>query len=58
MRLPDGYTYITPDYLSDPSRGTKPFGRYTLATDFADGKARVTQGGRSFTIDKDGEEVK
>ena len=58
VKLPDGYAYITADYLADPSRGTKPFGRYTLAADFADGKARVTQGGRSFTIDKDGEEVK
>ena len=58
MKLRDGYTYITSDYLTDPSRGTKPFGRYTLATDFADGKARVTQDGRSFTIDNDGDEVK
>ena len=58
LKLDDGYTYITTDYLTDPSRGTKPFGRYTLATDFADGKARVTQDGRSFIIDKDGEEVK
>ena len=58
VKLPDGYSYITPDYLDDPSRGTKPFGRYDLATDFADGKARVTQAGRSFVIDKDGDEVK
>lgn len=58
VKLPDGYSYITPDYLDDPSRGTKPFGRYDLATDFADGKARVTQAGRSFVIDKDGDKVK
>lgn len=58
VKLPDGYTYITPAYLADPSRGTKPFGRYEQATDFADGKARVTQGGRSFAIDKAGDEVK
>jgi len=58
VKLPDGYTYITSDYLTDSSSGSKPFGRYTLATDFADGKARVTQGGRSFTIDNDGDEVK
>ena len=58
VRLPDGYTFITPDYLANPASGTKPFGRYELAADFADGKARVTQKGRSFVIDKDGEEVK
>ena len=58
VKLRDGYTYITSAYLADPSRGTKPFGRYQLATDFADGKAHVTQNGRRFVIDKDGEEVK
>ncbi|MGI4761360.1 MAG: WG repeat-containing protein [Janthinobacterium lividum] len=58
VRLPDGYTFITPAYLDDPSRGTKPFGRYQLAADFADGKARVLQNGRRFFIDKDGDEVK
>lgn len=58
VKLRDGYSYITSAYLADPSRGTKPFGRYQLATDFADGKARVTQNGRRFVIDKDGEEVK
>ncbi len=58
VKLPDGFTFITTGYLEDPSRGTKPFGRYELATDFADGKARVTQGGRSFLIDHDGDEVK
>lgn len=58
VRLPDGYTYITPDYLTNPANGTKPFGRYELAADFVDGKARVTQNGRRFLIDKDGEEVK
>ncbi|MDO7883840.1 WG repeat-containing protein [Hymenobacter cheonanensis] len=58
VKLPDGYTYITPEYLDDPSRGTKPFGRYQLAADFAGGRARVTQNGRSFFIDKDGAEIK
>ena len=58
VRLPDGYTFITAGYLADPASGTKPFGRYDLAADFIDGKARVTQNGRSFLIDKDGEEVK
>ena len=58
VRLPDGYTFITPDYLADPASGTKPFSRYELAADFIDGKARVTQNGRRFLIDKDGEEVK
>ena len=58
VRLPDGYTFITPDYLANPASGTQPFGRYELAADFADGKARVTQNGRRFVIGKDGEEVK
>jgi hypothetical protein len=58
VRLPDGYTFITSDYLTDPASGTKPFGRYQLAADFHNGKARVTRNGRSFLIDKDGEEVK
>ena len=58
VKLADGYTFITPDYLDDPAAGTKPFGRYELAADFVDGKARVTQGGRRFVIDKDGDEVK
>ena len=58
VKLADGYTFITPAYLDDPAAGTKPFGRYELAADFVDGKARVTQGGRRFVIDKDGDEVK
>ncbi|MCR5888982.1 WG repeat-containing protein [Hymenobacter sp. J193] len=58
VRLADGYTFITPDYLKDPTEGTEPFGRYTAATDFIDGRARVTQQGRTFTIDTDGDEVK
>jgi hypothetical protein len=57
VRLADGYTYISKAYLQDPSRGTDPFGRYETATDFADGKARVSQSGRSFTIDTDGDPV-
>ncbi|GAB3864556.1 hypothetical protein GCM10028824_02230 [Hymenobacter segetis] len=58
VKLPDGYTFITADYLADPGQGTKPFGRYQQASDFVDGKAQVKQAGRSFTINKDGEEVK
>ncbi|GGG37549.1 WG repeat-containing protein [Hymenobacter glacieicola] len=57
VRLADGYTYITKDYLSDSSQGTTPFGRYESATDFENGKAQVTQSGRSFTIDTNGEPV-
>ena len=58
VKLRGGYTYITPEYLADTTQGTKPFGFYELATDFADGKARVRQASRSFVIDKDGDEVK
>ncbi|WP_210517042.1 WG repeat-containing protein [Hymenobacter terricola] len=58
VKLADGYTFITADYLDDPSAGTRPFGRYQQAADFADGKARVQKDGRSFLINKDAEEVK
>ena len=58
VKLVDGYTYINPSYLNDPSEDTKPFGRYQLATDFVEGRAHVTQNGRSFIIDKHGEEIK
>ncbi|MDB5267965.1 MAG: hypothetical protein JWP58_1005 [Hymenobacter sp.] len=58
VKLPDGYTFITADYLADPAQGTKPFDRYQQASDFVDGKARVKQAGRGFTINRDGEEVK
>jgi hypothetical protein len=57
VRLADGYTYISKGYLSNPSEGTEPFGRYETATDFDNGKAQVTQNGRRFTIDTDGDEV-
>ncbi|TGE27468.1 WG repeat-containing protein [Hymenobacter metallicola] len=57
VRLADGYTFITKDYLSSTEPDTKPFGRYSSATDFADGKARVTQDGRTFYIDEDGDPV-
>ncbi|MDB5234836.1 MAG: hypothetical protein JWR44_1829 [Hymenobacter sp.] len=57
VKLADGYTFITPDYLDDPSEGTKPFGRYQLAADFDNGRAQVTQNGRSFWLDKQGNEV-
>jgi len=58
VRLADGYTYITKDYLEDPTAGTAPFGRYEAATDFEDGQAHVTQKGRRFVIDTDGDPVK
>ncbi|MCC3152286.1 WG repeat-containing protein [Hymenobacter sp. BT770] len=58
VKLTDGYTFITADYLDDPSEGTAPFGRYEQAADFVDGHARVTQKGRSFLIDRRGEVVK
>lgn len=58
VRLADGYTYITKDYLEDPAEGTAPFGRYEAATDFEEGKAHVTQKGRRFVIDTDGDPVK
>jgi hypothetical protein len=57
VRLADGYSYIKKAYLSTPEDGTVPFGRYELATDFEQGKARVTQNGQSFLIDTDGERV-
>jgi len=58
VRLADGYTYITKDYLENPAKGTEPFGRYEAATDFEDGKAHVTQKGRRLVIDTDGDPVK
>ncbi|PJJ53224.1 WG repeat-containing protein [Hymenobacter chitinivorans] len=57
VRLADGYTFITKDYLRNPEADTKPFGRYARATDFSAGKAQVTQNGRTFYIDADGDEV-
>ena len=57
VKMADGYTFITKDYLIDPAKGTAPFTRYESATDFEQGKAQVTQNGRPFTIDTDGEPV-
>ncbi|UOQ53727.1 WG repeat-containing protein [Hymenobacter cellulosivorans] len=57
VRLADGYTFIRKSYLRSPEADTKPFGRYSSASDFADGKARVTQKGRTFYIDEDGDPV-
>ncbi|OGX82839.1 hypothetical protein BEN48_17445 [Hymenobacter glacialis] len=57
VRLADGFTFVTKAYLKDPSADTKPFGRYEVATDFENGKARVTQQGRSFIIDTDADAV-
>ncbi|RSK37337.1 WG repeat-containing protein [Hymenobacter metallilatus] len=52
------FTFIQADYLADTTTGTAPFGRYSSATDFDDqGRARVVQNGRSFSIDRNGEEV-
>ena len=58
VRLPDGYTFITKKFLADSTGGTKPFARYERAEDFHDDRARVSQAGRRFFIDRDGEEVK
>ncbi|AII52303.1 WG repeat-containing protein [Hymenobacter sp. APR13] len=52
------YTFITQDYLDDPTEGTEPFGSYDSAADFVEGRARVTQQGRTFYIDTDADEVK
>ncbi|MCB2376550.1 WG repeat-containing protein [Hymenobacter sp. BT635] len=57
VRLADGYTFISKDYLTSTKPDTKPFGRYSSASDFTDGKARVTQDGRTFYIDEDGDPV-
>ncbi|MBT9393150.1 WG repeat-containing protein [Hymenobacter sp. NST-14] len=52
------FTFISPAYLADTTVGTAPFGRYASATDFdADGRARVRQSGRTFYINREGEEV-
>ena len=52
-----GYTFITKDYLSDPSNGPKPVGWYEAAANFEGGKAQVTQNGKTFSIDTDGEPI-
>ncbi|MET4105691.1 WG repeat-containing protein [Hymenobacter sp. UYP22] len=53
------FTFITPAYLADTTEGTSPFGRYASATDFNEqGRARVVQNGRSFWLNRNGEEVK
>ena len=57
VRLSDGYTFISRDYLRNPDAGTAPFGRYESATDFEQGQALVTQNGRRFRIDRNGETV-
>ncbi|AYA37671.1 WG repeat-containing protein [Hymenobacter oligotrophus] len=57
VRLDGAYTFITPKHLTDPERSLEPFGRYEHATDFAEGRARVQQNGRTFFIDEDGDEV-
>ncbi|WP_426493475.1 WG repeat-containing protein [Hymenobacter sp. 102] len=52
------FTFIRPDYLTDTTEGTAPFGRYSSATDFnAQGRARVVQQGRTFWLNRQGEEV-
>jgi hypothetical protein len=57
VKMKNHYTFITPRYLANPDQGTEPFGQYTQASDFVDGKARVTQGGKTFFIDADGDPV-
>ncbi len=53
------FTFIGPNYLADTTAGSAPFGRYASATDFDDqGRARVTQAGRTFFIDRQAREVK
>ncbi|NVO31573.1 WG repeat-containing protein [Hymenobacter lapidiphilus] len=52
------FTFIGPDYLADTTAGSAPFGRYASATDFDDqGRAQVRQNGRTFFIDRKGQEV-
>ncbi|MBT2556940.1 WG repeat-containing protein [Hymenobacter sp. ISL-91] len=52
------FTFIGPDYLADTTAGSAPFGRYASATDFDDqGRAQVRQNGRTFFIDRQGQEV-
>lgn len=58
VKLEGAYTYVRPGYLADTTDGTKPFGRYTSATDFVEGRARVTQLGRTFFIDDDADEIR
>ncbi|UOQ78811.1 WG repeat-containing protein [Hymenobacter sp. 5516J-16] len=59
VKTQNKFTFIGPEYLADTTAGTAPFGRYTSATDFdAQGRARVSQQGRTFFIDRDGDEVK
>ncbi|ALD22388.1 WG repeat-containing protein [Hymenobacter sp. DG25A] len=57
VKMKGHYTFITPRYLANPDQGTEPFGQYTQASDFVDGKARVTQDGKTFFIDADGDPV-
>ncbi|TGE09704.1 WG repeat-containing protein [Hymenobacter fodinae] len=53
------FTFISSDYLADTTEGIAPFGRYTHASDFDDqDRARVQQDGRTFYINRKGEEVK
>ncbi|SDY18981.1 WG repeat-containing protein [Hymenobacter psychrophilus] len=53
------FTFIGPSYLADTTAGTAPFGRYASAVDFDDqGRARVSQNGRTFFIDRQAQEVK
>ena len=57
VRLSDGYTFISREYLQNPDAGTAPFGRYESATDFDQGQAQVTQNGRRFRLNRAGEPV-
>jgi hypothetical protein len=53
------FTFITKDYLADTTEGIAPFQRYANAADFDEhDRARVMQAGRTFYINRKGEEVK
>lgn len=55
VRLKPGYTYITKRNLA--GKGPSVFQLYEAATDFIDGRAEVTLGGRRFSIDTTGQPV-
>lgn len=59
VKTKGSFTFITQDYLADTTKGFSPFSRYTNAADFDEhDRARVTQAGRTFFINREGEEVK
>lgn len=59
VKTQGAFTFITPKFLADTTEGIKPFSRYANAADFDEhDRARVMQAGRSFFINREGEEVK